>query len=119
MNLNRFRVNRFFLVRLARCRTSHVDPESKRKLHISRVQGAHFKIGFHGVESYSNLKPKFRYKRPTFAHYHNHYLNMVDENVNELKEILSEEVPLCTGVVPLDTNNSQLFYRNAADGSLG
>ena len=38
---------------------------------------------------------------------------------NKLQEILSEEVPLCTGVIPLEANNSQLFYRNAADGSLG
>ena len=28
-------------------------------------------------------------------------------------------MPLCTGVIPLDASNSQLFYRNAADGSLG
>ena len=44
---------------------------------------------------------------------------MVDKIVDELKDILLKEVPLCTGVVRLNANNSQLFYRNAADGSLG
>ena len=44
---------------------------------------------------------------------------MAQDNADKLKKILSEEVPLCTGVVPLDTNNSRLFYRNAVDGSLG
>ena len=46
---------------------------------------------------------------------------MATKAIKELKAILSEseEVPLCTGVIPLDANNSQLFYRNAADGSLG
>ena len=46
---------------------------------------------------------------------------MAAKTVNELKTILAEEVtvPLCTGVVPLDASNSQLFHRNTADGSLG
>jgi hypothetical protein len=44
---------------------------------------------------------------------------MASNTVDDLKTILSEQVPLCTGVVPLDANNSRLFYRNAADGSLG
>ena len=44
---------------------------------------------------------------------------MATKTVDELKAILSEEVPLCTGTIPLHANNSQLYYRNPADGSLG
>ena len=39
--------------------------------------------------------------------------------INEFKATLSEEVPLCTGIVPLGANISQLFYRNTADGTSG
>lgn len=129
---NRLQVNRFFLP-LAKSRTSHVsfDPESKRNLHriplIPRVQGDDSKIGLNGVQSYPNLRQKFQHKRPLgFANYHANidsndwqYTSMAQDNADKLKKILSEEVPLCTGVVPLDTNNSRLFYRNAVDGSLG
>ena len=114
--LHRLQVNRFFL-RLAKCRL-HPIPL------VPRVQGAHSKVGINGVQPYCNLGQKFRYKRPRgVADYrvlNDHTLYAVMANkAGELKKILSEEVPLCTGVVPLDTNNSRLFYRNPADGGLG
>ena len=129
---HRLQVNRFFL-RLAKCRTSYVDPESKRNLHpiplVPRVQGAHSKVEINGlgVQPYCNLREKFRYKRPRgVADYrvfndHTQYAvtRMAKAKADELKKILSDEVPLCTGVVPLDTNNSRLFYRKPADGGLG
>ena len=60
-NSNRFNPFR----RLERCRTSHVEPQLKRKLHriplIPRVQleGTHFKIG---IQSHPNLRQKFSIK---------------------------------------------------------
>jgi hypothetical protein len=89
-------------LRLARCRTS---VQSQRTL--TRIPLV-------------NLRQKFQvpYKKPAGGvtlSFNRHFHNMA---VDELKAILSEEVPLFTGVIPLHANNSQLFYRNAADGSL-
>lgn len=53
-------------------------------------------------------------------HPHMPHINMsTTAAIDEFKAILSEEVPLCTGTIPLGTNISRLFYRNAADGSSG
>ena len=94
-----------------------VRPHFKRNIAIS--------LGLNRVNC--NLRQSFRYKKPTLAggaaiSSSNRYLHTkasATTAIDELKATLGEEVPLCPGVNPLDKRNSQLFYRNVADGSLG
>ena len=71
----------------------------------------------------SNLRQNIRYKKPAgrSAISSNRHLHTAGATtaIDGLKATISEEVPLCTGAIPLDRNNSQLFYRNTADRSLG
>lgn len=110
--------------RLAQFRTSSVESQrtlthrSHSRIPIIPRVGADFKFRLSRIASYPNLRQKFRYKKPAGGVL-DRRLHTKTIMMDELKTILSEEVPLCTGVIPLDSSNSQLFYRNAADGNLG
>lgn len=75
-------------------------------------------LGFNRVNC--NFRQNFRYKKPAGAissFNRQLFTKAVETSIGELEAFLIKEEPFCTGVVPLDKNNSQLFYHDAADGS--